>query len=115
MRISDWSSDVCSSDLGVGPAVEAAFAYRGEVVGHQVGAEFVALVDRCPQHAGAGLDGQRRGIAQAAGVGPVHPGLGIDMPHLGAIKYGVHSERWEERRGGNECVCTSRYRWGQAT
>src|SRR3546814_6498303 len=37
MRISDWSSDVCSSDLGAGtpgPQIEAQLRGRGMVLGH---------------------------------------------------------------------------------
>src|SRR5690606_36744119 len=36
------------------PAVEAALAHRGQVVGHQVGADLVTLVDHRPQLAAAG-------------------------------------------------------------
>src|SRR5699024_3149527 len=77
--------------VGVGPAVEAAFAHRGQVVGHQVGPKLVALVHHRPQLAGTGLDGQRGGIAQAAGVLAVHPGLRVDLPYHRAVLLGGHA------------------------
>src|SRR5690606_38638088 len=66
--------------VGPGPAVEAALAHRGQVVGDQVRADLVALVDHRPQLAAAGLDRQRRRVAQAAGVFAVHAGRGVDLP-----------------------------------
>jgi len=35
--------------VAVGPAVEGTFTHRRQVVWHQVGAEFIALVDHGPQ------------------------------------------------------------------
>ena len=61
--------------IGIGPAVEAALAHRGQIVGDEVGAELVALVDHRPQLPAAGLDGQRGRVAQAGGVGAVGAGL----------------------------------------
>src|SRR3546814_1938939 len=50
MRISDWSSDVCSSDLIVGPAGGDAFgaAWAATVQQHHVGMLGVDLVERGP-------------------------------------------------------------------
>src|SRR5271166_6579320 len=39
------------AEIAVGPAVEAAVLHRGHIVGHEVGAEFVAFVDDGPQGA----------------------------------------------------------------
>src|SRR3546814_18892483 len=104
MRISDWSSDVCSSDLvrvpGGGQRTGLRLAVtddagdhdvrvverRSEGVGQRV-AELSALVDRT-RHL-------RRDVARdAAGDGELPEQL-----------------RAEERRVGTECVSTCRSRW----
>src|SRR3546814_20379446 len=67
MRISDWSSDVCSSDLlrsSTGPA-------SGDVLDHQLYRARVAggggRVRRSIQHAGGGLVGHGEDPADGAG------------------------------------------------
>src|SRR3546814_11486455 len=83
MRISDWSSDVCSSDLFAGKLAEGAGAgvaqaHAGHAVHRAVAAE--DIVDhRVPAHLALGVPEQ-----------PV---------------------RSEERRVGKECVSTCRSRW----
>src|SRR3546814_17598037 len=88
MRISDWSSDVCSSDLiGNQPPVRL-----GDV---EVAGDFPGVEDRHPADAdpcGAG------GEPEA-----------VDRHHRGIIQHLGH--RSEERRGGKECVSKCRYRW----
>src|SRR3546814_5271952 len=65
MRISDWSSDVCSSDLDIDPA-------RGGIGREQPAAAFTAVVQR--EAADFLLDvPQARGVDQGGG----HVGLGI--------------------------------------
>src|SRR3546814_1568897 len=81
MRISDWSSDVCSSDL------RQAAAVRGDVGGG------VLVAD--PRHALVGL--------QCLGVGHRHAGQRAELAR------DLH--RSEERRVGKECVSTCRSRW----
>src|SRR3546814_13421830 len=93
MRISDWSSDVCSSDLTV-------IAIVAIPVGHGL-----ARRDRVT----AGLDI----VAFAAFVAPpALLGVGLvalwNRPETGWL-YG--SWRSEERRVGKECVSTCRSRW----
>src|SRR3546814_20037668 len=110
MRISDWSSDVCSSDLGgvnhgprlarVGPPLHfvsrhgadrrtAAKRGNGPPLPLRPRSEFEADLDTV----GRGLAGQTpHGIVELRDVGPV----------IG---------RSEERRVGKECVSTCRYRW----
>src|SRR3546814_14726183 len=96
MRISDWSSDVCSSDLGVGGdaemAIEVGGGGRGAEAGHAddraVGAD-IAL----PAEGRSRLDGDLER------VGPQHLIAVMGWPG-----------RSEERRGGKECVSTCRYR-----
>src|SRR3546814_9641538 len=86
MRISDWSSDVCSSDLGdQGEKGEGGADRRGGL-GRQVGQRMAP--DQCH---GAG---RRNGDVNKQG----HPGRG-------------HMDRSEERRVGKECVSTCRSRW----
>src|SRR3546814_19417612 len=50
VRISDWSSDVCSSDLSVG-----AIAGMGEIGGHQIGLE-AEILGRGQRAAAEGID-----------------------------------------------------------
>src|SRR3546814_17268865 len=93
MRISDWSSDVCSSDLFPGEA-ERRQHVEGDVV--QLGAGEAQLLD-------AELLAQRPLVegeldvegAREAGLQRLQGGLG----------------RSEERRVGKECVSTCRSRW----
>src|SRR3546814_16877816 len=81
MRISDWSSDVCSSDLISGQ--------RGSQRG-----------GGCHQR------GQRRRLYEH-GVG-ASIAVGIERRE-GAQDHALH--RTEERRVGKECVSTGRSRW----
>src|SRR3546814_6228334 len=97
MRISDWSSDVCASDLadvehdrrrsGGAEAVEAV-QHAGHQ-GHRGGEEQIGEGDARE------LDGERQfsGIVGEAG------------------RECQHEPRTEERRVGKEWVSTCRYRW----
>src|SRR3546814_6165876 len=89
MRISDWSSDVCSSDLALDGQVAAC--------GGCFDAGNFSLAD-CRQ--------QRN----AAVVVVIHAHAQIDF--TGA---GIGVVRSEERRVGTEGVSTCRSRWSQAT
>src|SRR3546814_3378828 len=84
MRISDWSSDVCSSDLLAGPDLHAGGEGRGPPV---------------PAHVlGAHGDGGHA--------------LGGERPREGRhVHEAGHVLRSEERRVGKECVSTCRSRW----
>src|SRR3546814_17216302 len=98
MRISDWSSDVCSSDLS------------GRGANHSFTIE--------PQP-WSELDD----LAKATNATPfmvVHSALAVLLARLSAttdIAIGAplagrgEAERSEERRVGKECVSTCRYRW----
>src|SRR3546814_20807118 len=93
MRISDWSSDVCSSDL------HAARQRHDDE-------EFDEPGKRQPQREG----GKQLDVAAAHQAQCDEPGEDgeaaereRDLPHL----FG----RSEERRVGKECVSTCRYRW----
>src|SRR3546814_12989085 len=96
MRISDWSSDVCSSDL-----LCAADYLRQEhqapaiLIGHSLGGAAVL--------AAAGEVPEARAVATIAAP--------ADAVHVvGNFKADLRSE---ERRVGKECVSTCRYRWSR--
>src|SRR3546814_4502791 len=86
MRISDWSSDVCSSDLDLVRAFGPVRLHGRAVGAHQVVAGDRRLV--------LAAMARGKGAVQVAAVGD-HPGL----------------VRSEERRVGKECVSTCRSRW----
>src|SRR3546814_2068452 len=85
MRISDWSSDVCSSDLGKEGTVSAFKFDRktGEL----------RLLNTQPSGGGA----------------PCYLTISEDGKFLFTANYS--GGRSEERRVGNECVSTCRSRW----
>src|SRR3546814_21141728 len=94
MRISDWSSDVCSSDL-----LDAA------VVGARR-QQFADALDQLAEHEGNGLDVKLAGLD----LGKVEDV--IDHRQQGASGIADHlRHRSEERRVGKECVSTCRSRW----
>src|SRR3546814_15431284 len=88
MRISDWSSDVCSSDLAGNAFLTTKITFINEIADlcEKVGAD-VHDVAR-----GIGLDGR----------------IGRKFPHPGP---GYGGSRSAERRVGKECVSTCRSRW----
>src|SRR3546814_14069275 len=102
MRISDWSSDVCSSDL-----FNAPFSNTRSVAELVLG-EAILLLRRIPEkndrvHQGH-WDKSAEGAFEARGK------------TLGIIGYGnigsqVGTLRSEESRVGKECVSTCRSRW----
>src|SRR3546814_3239064 len=92
MRISDWSSDVCSSDLLFG---EQAVLCGGAT--ELVVAGFETLVEA----------GYQPEVAYYECMHELK--LIVDLLHEGGLKK-MH-ERSEERRVGKECVSTCRYRW----
>src|SRR3546814_11825152 len=104
MLISDCSSDVCSSDLersaegGESPNQEQPSAYiePSHASEHDRSGGVAEVSGRSPQP-------NRRGGARSSASLPWH-GRRIDR-----------IRRSEERRVGNECVRTCRYRWSQYT
>src|SRR3546814_13318297 len=102
MRISDWSSDVCSSDLGL----EADLLPALPVVGHL----FPAVADQGGQLAPLqfrDLSGRKPlagfMLAQVVQGAPSTHGLVAGVEEV--------AERSEERRVGKACVSTCRTRW----
>src|SRR3546814_1548536 len=86
MRISDWSSDVCSSDLAAGGDRQALRQHQDE--GTQI--------DVARGEAGLGED--RHGRERQRRLRDIIAGIGLQL-------------RSEERRVGKECVSTCRSRW----
>src|SRR3546814_7061769 len=95
LRISDWSSDVCSSDL--------------------IDPEAVAILVATPFRidVATGFAGDAQGLVRQAGLAL---GIGIIMVAGPADRLfrriaGQALGRSEERRVGKECVSTCRSRW----
>src|SRR3546814_14772540 len=95
MRISDWSSDVCSSDLVVRPVdlVHLAGLRMADHHARAVDAPLDALL----------LAHQSFGVMLGAQVGIVQA--------LGLVEHVLAEDRSEERRVGKECVSSCRSRW----
>src|SRR3546814_15112790 len=108
MRISDWSSDVCSSDLiikdigqatpGLGTVISAAEATRDAARLGTAYKEVRELRDKNAAFAAAKV--RRRENIEAA---------------IKTLKADDTKKRSEERRVGTECVSTCRSRWSPYT
>src|SRR3546814_12953139 len=105
MRISDWSSDVCSSDLLVA---------WGTMGGKGLCGKYLMPVMRKQQYRFQATNPNPATKGRYAcppigasttfqSAGQVIPAIGEDMGYL----------RSEERRVGKECVSTCRSRWSQ--
>src|SRR3546814_15754683 len=97
MRISDWSSDVCSSEL-----------IQARIDGRVIGAFEVGLgqLPRATEALGDIFAGQFQVHATETGAG-----RGAEVERLLQFAADVRSE---ERRVGTECVRTGRFRWSPA-
>src|SRR3546814_11686967 len=99
LRISDWSSDVCSSDLGVELRRRQLEAVApGVAVDHREVGVLVAVVEAEPE-------------AEAVGQADLllHRLGGMDRGR--ALVLDPVARRSEERRVGKECVYPCRFRW----
>src|SRR3546814_12827963 len=94
MRISDWSSDVCSSDLAAGCGLERTFLRDSTICETRpmVTGELRSQVDK---------------VWNAFWSG----GIANPMEVIEQITYLLFIKRSEERRVGKECVSTCRSRW----
>ena len=66
------------------PAVKLSFFDTGQIIGHEIVAEQIALVDNRPKSFGLGLPVHTDGIAQAVGKYPHAAAIGIDLQNAGA-------------------------------
>src|SRR3546814_11655202 len=101
MRISDWSSDVCSSDL----------VWRPQAPGLLQLIKESAISQRIEQIV-IGLDRWRGNRCRGKKIRV----CGCPQRHFAAKTQPAHADprainRSEERRVGTECVSTCRYRW----
>src|SRR3546814_20031312 len=102
MRISDWSSDVCSSDLRArherGTARPGGLESREQNEVLRIWRETLQMVE----YAAACRHAARRDD---------HLGVGVRRQRLGLLDLAdIMGDRSEERRGGKECVSTLRSR-----
>src|SRR3546814_8543000 len=95
MRISDWSSGVCSSDLTQGELVKAMRGVAKLVTDPR-------LKKKLKETTGIGTEATRASIINGL------LGRSYLLKKGRAIRA---SDRSEERRVGQECVSTCRYRW----
>src|SRR3546814_2428427 len=97
MRISDWSSDVCSSDL-LGPELAQAVqeflraADAGEGIDAPSGEAAVARLEARPQHRQAA----RQALAGEGAVGDHHRGVGAREAPLRRLAQGRSEEHTSE-------------------
>src|SRR3546814_20448497 len=105
MRISDWSSDVCSSDL----------AQRREKHGWDDGRDYVPHDARVKEW---GTGRTRVETMQSLGLHPEVVPQSSKLDGINAVRrtlplcvFPSRCERSEESRVGKECVSTCRYRW----
>src|SRR3546814_18554561 len=101
MRISDWSSDVCSSDLGVAHRIPTRQTVTGRLSAHRR-ARAVTAGTHDKDHAGPDNSRSCRAVRAAA--------LSSTPEHYVPVRL----PRSEERRVGKEWVSTCRSRWSQA-
>src|SRR3546814_17491717 len=96
MRISDWSSDVCSSDLGW--QVNAGLAILDPTIRQDDGPTLIGkTITFLPKSSAS--------IYTSYEFGDAFVGGGVR--YVGSVK----TERSEERRVGKECDSTCRFRW----
>src|SRR3546814_17990492 len=96
MRISDWSSDVCSSDLALPEEMVYAIKRSGDVTAAAPSAENPDLRLHSEAH-------ERKLIMDV-----------LQKAKYNKSKAAQMLNRSEERRVGKECVSTCRSRWSQA-
>src|SRR3546814_13126973 len=119
MRIIDWSSDVCSSDLEVAEQnIVAAERQRDECGARlddfqaEPAGEVIGEAGRAHlrNRRAAGRDDEIGGGEVLLAEG--HAERAIGVRHLAHRLAAADIDRSEERRAGKECVSTGRSRWG---
>src|SRR3546814_15513544 len=112
MRISDWSSDVCSSDLRLALILRHAITGRvtvpwvPEAKHRQIVAEARLYILAYLALAAVSV-ALHSTLLLWVWIGPILVGQLMLRPYL----LSEHTGRSEERRGGKECVRTCRSRW----
>src|SRR5271166_5354155 len=71
------------------PAVETAFLDVGDIVGHEIVTQPVALVSRSPELPGPGMNRQAHGIANARGEGPLVLAVRVEGENHSAALFGM--------------------------
>src|SRR3546814_4302211 len=102
MRISDWSSDVCSSDLAEAGKL-LSFYWGGALVGRFVGSGLLRVVSP-----GLLLATAACGALALIGVSVSTTGT---LSGYSLLAVGLMNSRSEESRVGKECGSTCRSRW----
>src|SRR3546814_20347008 len=105
MRISDWSSDVCSSDLG--KRLVRIGGDRGVSLAERIASQFRLLAWKRPLHR---MRLRGRFPLKLITV-PTDPISGDGAVGAAMMKGEFVHRRSEERRVGKECVSTCRSRW----
>src|SRR3546814_19613511 len=103
MRISDWSSDVCSSDLFVSDILSEIVALDGQEPATGKRAHIDSLLDLACGSGSLLLNVRNR--MGAHGIGKIYG------QETNITTYNLARMRSEERRVGKECVSTFRSRW----
>src|SRR3546814_10971794 len=92
MRISDWSSDVCSSDLADTAAEN--IEQQADVIDERAGTMTNEVVENAMENQAEALENRAEGVRE-----------------MGERQGEAVDRRSEERRVGKECVSTGRSRW----
>src|SRR3546814_11617299 len=103
MRISDWSSDVCSSDLLYNFFRKYGSPREGAIQGLE--ASVTTIRNKMTERQPARLDTFLPAV--------FHLRLEVMQAAVTALPEHFGAERSEERRVGKECVSTCRSRWSQ--
>src|SRR3546814_20817202 len=105
MRISDWSSDVCSSDLVAEALLKAEQRHGSETVWPYFYAGTMGLVQR------DGIERLRYAKRYSRQYSTICTKLVATGWNAACGARRGPDARSEERRGGDECVSTCRSRW----
>src|SRR3546814_12798714 len=108
MRISDWSSDVCSSDLWVAPkAMPSSCILSCAITARPWMPCAICLNKTSVEHIGLSLDQLPPNSLE---VQPAY----VFTAYMHAAIAGAFGTQSEERRVGQECVSTWRTRWSRS-
>src|SRR3546814_14510123 len=120
MRMRDWSSDVCSSDLDEAQPAHAGNRRRADIEAPEppveTGSRAAYRADqlhRAQQQQDSAGDEMEADRDDRRGQGRIMEALERVVPPRGQTpeRGSAEEERTEERRVGNECVSTCRYGW----